>query len=129
MLVINLLNVVVVVGCLPVSQKYRTRAKAKMAALRLTRDFSKVLLSTSAVCNCGLPCSRSFFTLMKNGRKVMLPDRVLKVARYYEKPKEKKGPSTGSWAFLAGATTGIIVGAIAYFGTLHRYLCSFAYLL
>ena len=93
-----------------------------MAALRLLRDSSKALLPASAVCNCGLPCSRNFFTLAKNGKKVMLPSWVIKVAKYYEKPKEKKGPSAGSWAFLAGATTGILLGAVAYFGNFYRSL-------
>ena len=88
----------------------------KMATLRLRREFSKALLATPALCKCGLPCSRSFFTLTRNGRRAVVPSRVLKVARYYEKPKEKKGPSASSWVFLAGATTGLLIGAVGYFG-------------
>ena len=87
-----------------------------MAAVRLTREFSKALLATPAVCKCGLPCSRSFFTLTRSGRGAVVPSQVVKVARYYEKPKEKKGPSASSWVFLAGAATGLLIGAVAYFG-------------
>ena len=114
-------------SCCCFNEPRTSRGKVSMAALRLIRDSSKALLSASAVCNCDLSCSRNFFTLVKNGKMVMLPNGVIKVAKYYEKPKEKKGPSSGSWAFLAGATTGILLGAVAYFGNFHHNLYVFAY--
>lgn len=89
-----------------------------MAAFQLTRDFSKALRATSCFCKCGLSYSRSLFTHTKFSKKVSLalPPRAIKVARYYEKPKDKKGPTATSWAFLAGAASGILIGAVAYFG-------------
>ena len=90
-----------------------------MAVFKLSKEFSKVLLTASGSCRCGFSCTRGLSTLTKNGKNFMIPNRFLKVARYYEKPKEKKGPTGGSYAFLAGAATGILIGAVAYFGIIY----------
>lgn len=89
-----------------------------MAAFQRSWNFSNALLAASSLCKCGLTSSRSFYTLTKNGKKLTaaLPNSILRVARYYEKPKEKTGPTAVSWAFIGGAFSGILIGAVAYFG-------------
>ena len=93
-------------------QRGLLHASFKMAARQWLRTFTRPVVNPK-ICRC---CISKYSTL-GNGRKVSkaLPIQWVKVARYYEKPKEKKG-TAGGWAFLAGATSGILIGAVAYLG-------------
>ena len=88
-----------------------------MATFQWSRNLLKAV-STLRICQCGFTGNARIFPLTSQGRKITLapPHRITNVARYYEKPKDKKGPTPGSWAFLIGASSGLLIGAVVLLG-------------
>ncbi len=98
----------------------------KMAAWRIVNFVIRPQVKLCQLCRCGISTSSKIFPLTAHGsfRRSSLPFRITNVARYYEKPKEKKGPGSSFWAVFAGATSGILVGALLFLGN-HNFSINF----
>eukprot|EP00794_Sanderia_malayensis_P020572 gene20572-22596_t len=89
-----------------------------MAAWRISKFLLNSQTKVCHICRCEISNSSKIFPLTAYGsfKKSTLPVRIANVARYYEKPKEKKGPDSKFWWAFAGATSGMLVGALIFMG-------------